>query len=110
MAKKVIDIETRISYSVGRVWSTESFEAVVAASKLTGMPVDIIFDHGFDVVGNIHIVLAAGKRRVNYQILVDSVDLDVLALSGAIKATTALWLTQKAEKLSESMEDLVFDE
>ena len=62
------------------------------------------------MTGDVHILLEKGRRRVNYQVLIGSTDLDLMALAGSVKPTTALWLSQKAEKLAESAEDIIFGE
>lgn len=110
MAKKNIENKTVVSYNVGKTFEGNKFEAVVTAAFMVNMNVDIMFNHGFDVKGDVHILLEKGRRRVNYQILIGSTDLDLMALAGSVKPTTALWLTQKAEKLAESAEDIIFGE
>lgn len=110
MAKKNINNATVVSYNVGKTFEGSKFEAVITAAFMVGFNADIVFDHGFDVVGDVHILLEKGKRRVNYQVLIDSTDLDLMALAGSVKPTTALWLSQKAEKLAESAEDIIFGE
>lgn len=110
MAKKNIENKTVVSYNVGKTFEGGKFEAVITAAFMVGMNVDIVFSHGFDVKGDVHILLEKGRRRVNYQVMIDKTDLDLIALAGAIKPTTALWLSQKAEKLAESAEDIIFGE
>lgn len=80
--------------------------AAVKAADMIDFNVEVVYDHGFDVEGNVRFLFEKGKRRVAYQVMVDKTDLDLMALAGVIKPTTALWLSQKAENI----EDIVFGE
>lgn len=111
MAKKNINnTAVVITYNVGKAFSHDKFVAAVKAADMVGFNVEVVFDHGFDVVGDVRFLFEKGKRRVAYQIMVDKTDLDMMALAGAIKPTTALILSQKAEKMAEDVEDIVFGE
>lgn len=111
MAKKNIEnTAVTVKYEVGKEFSHDKFVAAVKAADLVGFNVEVVFNHGFDVKGNVRFLFEKGKRRVAYQVMIDSTDLDLVALAGVIKPTTALWLSQKAEKMAENIEDIVFGE
>lgn len=111
MAKKNIkNTAVTVKYEVGKAFDHDKFVAAVKAADMVGFNVEIVFDHGFDVIGDVRFLFEKGKRRVAYQVMVDKTDLDLMALAGVIKPTTALVLSQKAEKMAESIEDIVFGE
>lgn len=110
MAKKNIKNAVTVTYNVGKAFSHDKFVAAVKAADMVGFNVEVVYDHGFDVEGDVRFLFEKGKRRVAYQVMIGKTDLDLMALAGVIKPTTALWLSQKAEKLAENIEDIIFGE
>lgn len=110
MAKKNIETAVVIKYEVGKAFDHNKFVAAVKAADMVGFNIEVVYDHGFDVKGDVRFLFEKGKRRVAYQVMIGKTDLDLMALAGVIKPTTALWLSQKAEKLAENIEDIVFGE
>lgn len=99
MAKKNIEnTAVVITYNVGKSFSHDKFVAAVKAADMVGFNLCVVFDHGFDVVGDVRFLFEKGKRRVAYQIMVDKTDLDMMALAGAIKPTTAIFSARRLRK------------